>query len=229
MPLVAVVANKDGQGGTTYACALAGFLAHHGHGGHLLDGDPQQGDAIDWAHMVKHHARLLRHDMANSERVAVLKNASTDPKWQVLDVPPQEAVMLRLALSLSSAVLMPTVISGAECISSINSFIDHLTDLRVSHNLALKLGLVANNVRTSGDKSYLDLLASKHNPKSGLWFLGQVGHRTAVAEACIGGYHIWDEDNVAGIEMRTVLERFASQVLSLKLNSKLKKNRSMHN
>lgn len=216
MPLVSVVNSKGGQGKTTYACALAGFLAHHGHGGELLDCDPQQGDAKSWADEILHPARLV--DQTGKPLVAIMQAASEDARWHVADLLPHEGETMRVAMALSHSILVPVAIGGQDIRgwSRLNSLIH---ETRQNINPALRVGLVANAVRQGTDltKNYLPHLTALHDPANSIWVLGQVGLRTAIGEAYVRAEHIWAQNSPAGEEVRIILEKFAKNVICVKM------------
>ena len=206
--LVAVANTKGGQGKTTWACALAGWIDAE-----LLDLDPQQGDALGWAEASGRVVRAVWPD----EALGVLEECSGGKAWHVADCPPHEGEAMRAALAYARAVLIP-VGPGPQDARGWGRMQTLIEDARQA-NPGLRVGLVLNGARSrvALHEDVLGMLREAHRPKDGVWFCGVAGLRQAVAEAYAKGADLSRAHGLAGEEFSSILGIFAKNVLNVKI------------
>ncbi len=206
--LVAVANTKGGQGKTTWACALAGWLEAE-----LMDLDPQQGDSIGWGEAAGHPVRAVWPE----EVLDVLEAASQDKSWHVADCPPHEGDALRAALAYAQAVLVP-VGPGPQDARGLGRMQTLLDEARKGPNPGLKVALVLNGVRArvGFHEEVVRMLQDANHPTKRTWFLGAAGLRQAVAEAYARGGHPFLAAGLAGEEFSNILGKFTKNVLNTK-------------
>ena len=197
--LISSVNFKGGQGKSLWAAILAGWLDAE-----LLDLDPRQGDAHDWAEKAGRKSRLIWTDYAT-----VLRQASIDPKnWFVADCPPHEGEETRAALRYSHLVVVPVVPSGAQDARAWGRMTSALAEAKLE-NPGLKVAAVLNaNRQTALAKEFLVMLKEWHQPKVGQAVLGVVPQRVALAEA-FGAGEIPKEPSIDAVLSK--LKLFAKQ------------------
>lgn len=207
--LVTVANTKGGQGKTTWACALAGWLEAE-----LLDLDPQQGDSLGWAEAAGHPVRAVWPD----ESLEVLETCSRDKVWHVADCPPHEGESMRAALAFAHGVLVP-VGPGPQDARGWGRMQTLIEDARQA-NPSLRVGLVLNGARprVALHEEVARMLQDANRPMEGIWFLGVAGLRQAVAESYGQGRHPFLAPGQAGEEFSTILGKFAKNVLNTKSN-----------
>lgn len=192
---------KGGQGKSLWTAILASWL---GDETEILDLDPKQGDAYDWAMKAQRPARLLwPKDLAGA-----LREAAKSPEWVVADCPPHEGEETRLALELSAMVVIPVVPAGAQDARAWGRMQDAIQDAR-AFNPGLKVAAVLNAARqTAISKEFIKMLQEWHSPKEGRAVLGVVPQRVALSEAFGAGQPPKDESVDAILNK---LQRFAAQ------------------
>lgn len=192
---------KGGQGKSLWTAILAAWL---GEGIEILDLDPRQGDAHAWAQKAGRPSRLIW----SKDLDKALREAAKSPEWFVADCPPHEGEETRLALELSSLVLIPVVPAGSQDARAWGRMQDAIQDARVV-NPGLKVAAILNAARqTALSKEFASMLQAWHAPKEGRAVLGVVPQRVALAEAFGAGAAPKDE---SVSQILNKLQRFAAQ------------------
>lgn len=199
--LISSVNFKGGQGKSLWTAILAAWL---GKDAGVLDLDPKQGDAHAWAQKNGRPSSLV---WSKDLKVA-LQGAAKSPDWYVADCPPHEGEETRLALQLSSIVVIPVVPAGAQDARAWGRMQDAIKDAKVV-NPGLKVAAVLNASRqTALSKEFVTMLQEWHAPREGRAVLGVVPQRVALSEAFGAGTAPKDE---AVAQVLSKLKRFAAE------------------
>jgi cellulose biosynthesis protein BcsQ len=194
--LIAVVNTKGGQGKTTWACAVAAFLAAE-----LLDANPENGDAEAWAKLAGHPARSIYPDRLAQE----LEAAAEARTWAVVDCPPWDGKETRAALALAHIAIIP-VAAGYQDLRGLARMSKLAREAKEKANPALRIAIIGNGRRPSAfAETWKTALQGYHQPKQGIHYLGSVPQRQAIVDAFGAGIPAFLSAEPAAHEVREVL------------------------
>ncbi len=175
--LVLAIANKKGGVGKT---TLATILAHR-MGATLIDLDPQA-NAADWAKGCDHpHHRMGAYRITDAEMTKLVETIELAGKGGpvVLDCPPGENGLFRVALTLADGVIIPYKPGSADYKAVMET--SELIRTEVSEaNPDLKVMVLLNEARTQDSQGLtgFTVLGLKQNLPNAK-YIGSIGNRKA--------------------------------------------------
>lgn len=182
-----VVANlKGGVGKSTIASFLAAYLAESGHQVAVLDLDRGQGDTERYA-KLRGGLRIVEA----TEDPAKIYDEVTDllkDGWEVVvDTPPGESKVAKLALYMASVCIVP-VRPGINDVSGVGRILQQTTDIR-QERADLKVLTLCNFFKTSKEATLMvELLKSMVNAT----FVGRIADRKDYSGALGEGKTPWE-------------------------------------
>ena len=176
--LISCLNYKGGQGKSLWTAILAGWAGAT----EVLDLDPRQGDAHQWADDAGVKSQLIWRNFDS-----VMRAAAESPDWFVADLPPHEGDESKAALRFSHLVVIPVTPSGSQDARAWGRMRAALEDAR-NANPGMKAAVVINaNRQTALARDFVEALQAWHAPSTGRGVMGVVPQRVALAEAFAAG------------------------------------------
>jgi cellulose biosynthesis protein BcsQ len=178
--VVALANKKGGVGKTTYSTNLAERI-----GATLVDVDPQ-GNAADWAEGCDHpHLRLGVEDVEREHMEALVEavNKAKQDGPVVIDCPPGENGLFRVALGLADGVVIPFK-PGAADMKAVVEMAKLIRNEVSQVNPGLKVMVLQNEARTQDSQGLTGLtVLSVRQLVPEAKFIGALGNRKMYAIA----------------------------------------------